>query len=156
MIPVQGDRRYFDSYLSAIDEFGVTSHEANVAITAAVANGWSWSGITLALIEGDQPVVGTWPTEGDRRSGERRGEDRRCGERRRQDRRESDVSDHPRPGDMAEPIFGDLDPRRVTKVVHATSDGDFNFSEDLIWLDMAGVEVGPFLAEKYTYRRGDK
>jgi hypothetical protein len=71
--PRQGDRRFYVAYVAAVKEFGPTSLPAYVSVTAALEHGWSWSGLTVALIEGDDNV-GIWPTQEDRR---RRGSDDR-------------------------------------------------------------------------------
>jgi len=55
----------------------------------------------------------------------------------------------PKSGDWAEHVQG-LDPRQVTRVEL----GESSLSpRGVIWLDLRGVEIGPFPVENYTFKR---
>lgn len=51
-----------------------------------------------------------------------------------------------RPGDFADHVSRELDPRRVTRV---------DRPRGLVWLDLLGEECGPFPARNYDYSRFD-
>lgn len=48
----------------------------------------------------------------------------------------------PQPGDWADHVSGDLDPREVARV-----------EGDSVWLLIFGNEIGPFPRDNYTYIR---